>query len=89
MTTLEADGGLFAVANSLEFREDPYAFYKMLRDNTPRLRTDFGLWFLTTYADASAALRDPHNSSDERHALLHEQFMEERRAEGREMSMLD
>jgi cytochrome P450 len=83
MTAIDADGGLFAVANSPEFRDDPYVFYKMLRDSTPRLRTDFGLWFLTTHADASMVLRDPHNSSDEKHSNLYEMFMEQAREEGR------
>jgi cytochrome P450 len=83
MTALEADGGLFAMANSPEFREDPYVFYKMLRDNTPRLRTDFGLWFLTTHADASAVLRDPRNSSDEKHSTLYAAYMEQVREEDR------
>jgi cytochrome P450 len=88
MTALEADGGLFTMANSPEFREDPYVFYKMLRDNTPRLRTDFGLWFLTTHVDASAALRDPRNSSDEKHSKLYEAFMQQAREEDR-ASMID
>jgi hypothetical protein len=38
-----ADGGLFEIANSPEFRDDPYVFYATLRENTPRLRTDMGL----------------------------------------------
>jgi cytochrome P450 len=83
MTALEADGGLFAIANSPEFREDPYVFYTSLRDNSPRLRTDFGLWFLTKHVDASAALRDPHNSSNERHSNLYEAFLAEAEAQGR------
>jgi cytochrome P450 len=87
MTALEADGGLFALANSPEFRDDPYVFYRTLRESTPRLRTDFGLWFLTTHADASAVLRDPRNSSDERHAILYEQFLEQAHAEGRESTV--
>jgi cytochrome P450 len=87
MTALEADGGLFTLANSPEFRDDPYVFYRMLRESTPRLRTDFGLWFLTTHADASAVLRDPRNSSDEHHSNLYEQFLEQARAEGRESTI--
>jgi cytochrome P450 len=87
MTALEADGGLFTLANSPEFREDPYVFYRTLRENTPRLRTDFGLWFLTTHADASAVLRDPRNSSDEHHSNLYEQFLEQARLEGRETTV--
>ncbi|MDQ1521828.1 MAG: hypothetical protein QOI55_2901 [Actinomycetota bacterium] len=83
MTALEADGGLFAIANSPEFRDDPYVFYKALRDTTPRLRTDFGLWFISTHADASMVLRDPHNSSNERHSNLYEMFMEQAREQGR------
>jgi cytochrome P450 len=78
-----ADGGLFAIANSPEFRDDPYVFYQQLRDNSPRLRTDMGLWFLTTHADASAALRDPRNSSNEEHSKLHEIYLEQQRADGR------
>jgi cytochrome P450 len=83
-TFADASEGIFALANSPEFREDPYAFYTMLRENSPRLRTEMGLWFITTHADASAVLRDPRNSSNEEHSLLHEQFMEEMRAQGRE-----
>jgi cytochrome P450 len=84
-----ADGGLFEIANSPEFRDDPYVFYTMLRENTPRLRTDMGLWFLTTHADASLALRDPHNSSNEQHSKLHDLFVEQMREQGREISVFD
>ena len=87
MTALEADGGLFTLANSPEFRDDPYVFYRMLRESTPRLRTDFGLWFLTTHADAAAVLRDPRNSSDEHHSNLYEQFLEQAKTEGRESTI--
>src|SRR4051794_11180978 len=83
-TDLDASGGLFALANSPEFREDPYAFYRMLRDDTPRLRTEFGLWFLTTHADASAALRDPRNSSNERHSFLYQQYAAHMKEQGRQ-----
>ena len=85
----DASQGFFEIANSPEFREDPYPFYALLRDSTPRLHTDFGLWFLSTHADISALLRDPHNSSDERHSNLYETFMEQARAEGRDMSVAD
>jgi cytochrome P450 len=84
-----ADGGLFEIANSPEFRDDPYVFYATLRENTPRLRTDMGLWFLTTHADASLALRDPHNSSNEQHSKLHDLFVEQMREDGREISVFD
>ncbi|MCU1427972.1 MAG: hypothetical protein JWL83_1972 [Actinomycetia bacterium] len=86
---VDASEGFFAIANSPEFRDDPYVFYKMLRDATPRLRTDFGLWFLSTYADAAAVLRDPHNSSDEKHSNLYEFFTEQARENGRELAVFD
>jgi cytochrome P450 len=86
---VDASQGFFEIANSPEFREDPYPFYALLRDSTPRLRTDFGIWFLSGHADASGALRDPHNSSDERHSNLYEAFIEQARAEGRDTSYAD
>jgi pimeloyl-[acyl-carrier protein] synthase len=84
----DASEGFFTTANSPEFRENPYAFYAMLRENTPRLRTEMGLWFLTTHADASMVLRDPRNSSDESHSKLHQMFVNQMHEQGRE-SMVD
>lgn len=40
--------------------QDPYPKYHRLREAAPRYRDpELGLWFLSTYADCSAALRDP------------------------------
>ncbi len=85
----DASEGLFALANSPEFRDDPYPFYAQLREDTPRLRTGYGLWFLSTYTDTAAVLRDPHNSSDEKHSALYDFYVEQARERGRELAVFD
>lgn len=44
---------------SPEMRADPYPMYEMLRGNAPRFYWEpWGLWFLSSYADCQALLRD-------------------------------
>jgi pimeloyl-[acyl-carrier protein] synthase len=45
-------------------RDDPYPVYRRLREDHPVHRTPFGLWLVTGYDDAVAALRDTRLSSD-------------------------
>jgi cytochrome P450 len=39
-------------------REDPFPLFARLRQHDPVYRTDFGYWYVSRYADASALLRD-------------------------------
>jgi cytochrome P450 len=39
-------------------REDPFPTFARLRQHDPVYRTDFGYWYVSRYADASALLRD-------------------------------
>ena len=56
--------------------EDPYPFYRMLRETHPVFRlpvgdaTGPGAWLLTRYADVHAVLRDARFSVDRRRARL-------------------
>ncbi len=50
------------------FRDDPYRFYRALRERDPIHRTRPGAgWVLSRYRDVVGVLRDPGFSSDERH----------------------
>jgi cytochrome P450 len=40
-------------------RDDPFPLFARLRRHDPVYRTDFGYWYVSRYADASALLRDP------------------------------
>jgi cytochrome P450 len=46
------------------YRADPYPLYQRLREHQPVHRTPFGLWLVTGYHDAAAALRDRRLSSE-------------------------
>jgi hypothetical protein len=41
------------------FHEDPYPFYRRLRERDPVHRSPFGFWVVTRYADVVAILSDP------------------------------
>ena len=50
-----------------ELREDPYPYYRELRENDPVHRSwPVGGWILSRHRDVTAILRDPSFSSDER-----------------------
>lgn len=45
--------------HSDEFIQDPYGYYALLREQAPILyREDWGLWFVSRYADVNLLLRD-------------------------------
>src|SRR5947208_8459753 len=45
-------------------RTNPYPIYHWLRALAPVHRNDKGMWFVTSYADCAAALRDPRLGKD-------------------------
>ena len=52
--TARADYDFF----STEVRADPFPLFRRLRENDPVYRSDFGYWYVSTYADASRLVRD-------------------------------
>ena len=57
-------------------RLDPYPTYARLRALGPVLPTSLGGFVLTRHAEANTVLRDPRFSSNARHQLGYEQFVE-------------
>lgn len=66
----------FSVVMTPEFREDPYAFFDELRASEPIHQTPFGVYLLSRHADATAVVRDPKLSNDERNSDLFRTFQE-------------
>lgn len=54
---------------------DPYPFYRRLREQGGMVRTPIS-WVATSHADATAILRDPRFSSNERHSPQFDAFAE-------------
>jgi cytochrome P450 len=50
------------------FFDDPYAQYRLVREQDPVHRSPIGTWALFRYEDVHRVLRDPHLSVEERHA---------------------
>jgi cytochrome P450 len=65
-----------SVALTAEFREDPHQFFHLLREHEPVHKTLMGVYMLTRYADASATVRDPALSNNERKSDLYQAFKE-------------
>jgi cytochrome P450 len=65
-----------SVALTPEFREDPYQFFHLLREHEPVHQTPLGVYMLSRYADASAIVRDPALSNNERNSDLYRAFVE-------------
>jgi cytochrome P450 len=65
-----------SVALTPEFREDPYQFFHLLREHDPVHLTPMGVYMLSRYADASATVRDPALSNNERNSDLYQAFLE-------------
>lgn len=63
-------------------REDPYPTYARLRAMGPVLPLDYGGWLLTRHAEVSSVLRDARFSSNARHQVNYEQFVELAQAVG-------
>jgi cytochrome P450 len=66
----------FSVVMTPEFREDPYTFFDALRASDPIHHTPFGVYLLSRHADATAVVRDPRLSNDERNSELFRTFQE-------------
>jgi cytochrome P450 len=65
-----------SVALTPEFREDPYQFFALLREHEPVHHTPMGVYMLSRYSDASAIVRDPALSNNERKSDLYQAFRE-------------
>ena len=65
-----------SVALTPEFRDDPYQFFRLLREHEPVHHTPFGVYLVSRHADAAAIVRDPHLSSDQRNSELYQAFAE-------------
>src|SRR3954452_3591562 len=50
------------------FFDDPYAQYKLVREQDPVHLSPIGSWALFRYEDVHRVLRDPHLSVEERNA---------------------
>jgi cytochrome P450 len=64
------------VALTPEFREDPYQFFHLLREHEPVHRNPMGVYMLSRYTDASATVRDPALSNNERNSDLYQAYVE-------------
>jgi cytochrome P450 len=65
-----------SVALTPEFRENPYQFFELLREQEPVHQTPFGVYLITRHADASAIVRDPHLSTNQQNSDLFRAFAE-------------
>ncbi|HMG28467.1 MAG TPA: cytochrome P450 [Acidimicrobiia bacterium] len=65
-----------SVALTPEFREDPYQFFELLREQEPVHQTPFGVYLVSRHADASAIVRDPHLSTNQQNSDLFRAFAE-------------
>jgi cytochrome P450 len=65
-----------SVALTPEFREDPYQFFHLLREHEPVHHTPMGVYMLSRYADASATVRDPALSNNERNSDLWQAYVD-------------
>ncbi|MGH9097869.1 MAG: cytochrome P450 [Acidimicrobiales bacterium] len=63
-------------------REDPYPTYARLRAMGPILPLDYGGWLLPRHAEVLSVLRDPRFSSNARHQVNYEQFVQLAQAVG-------
>ncbi len=74
---------LDAILKDAGTREDPYPFYRQLREEQPRCYIGaFDDWVLSTHADVTTVLRDPRMSSSNRHRPGNEAFNEMARQMG-------
>jgi cytochrome P450 len=65
-----------SVALTPEFRENPYQFFQLLREQEPVHQTPFGVYLLTRHADVAAVVRDPRLSNNQRNSDLFQAFAE-------------
>jgi cytochrome P450 len=77
MAQSETELDFISVALTPEFRDDPYEFFRLLREHEPVHKTAFGVYLLTRHADAAVATRDPRLSNNENHSEVHQAFIEE------------
>lgn len=75
MTQSQETLDFLAAALTPEFRDDPYPFYRALRELEPVHHTALGAYMLTRHADAAAVTRDPSLSTNERNSEIYQQWV--------------
>ena len=65
-----------SVALTPEFHDDPYQFFRLLREHEPVHHTPFGVYLVSRHADAAAIVRDPHLSTNQQNSELFQAFAE-------------
>jgi cytochrome P450 len=72
MTSTPDTGYLPATINPFEpgFFDDPYAQYRLVREQDPVHHSPIGAWLLMRYADVHRVLRDPKLSVEEKNANI-------------------
>ncbi len=65
-----------SVALTPEFRDDPYPFFRLLREHEPVHHAPFGVYLLTRHADAATIVRDPRLSNNQEYSDLFRAYAE-------------
>src|SRR3979490_2081188 len=63
-----------SVALTPEFRDDPYQFFRLLREHEPVHHTPFGVYLVSRHADAAKIVRDLHLSTNQQNSELFQAF---------------
>jgi cytochrome P450 len=78
-----------SVAMTPEFRDDPYQFFRLLREHEPVHQTPFGVYLISRHADATAVVRDPHLSTNQENSELFRALVEANEPSDESMDMMN
>jgi cytochrome P450 len=78
-----------SVAMTPEFRDDPYQFFRLLREHEPVHQTPFGVYLISRHADATAVARDPHLSTNQENSELFRALVEANEPSDESMDMMN